>query len=400
MGRSEQKAKERRAAQQRSLVTPIVPSPSEAQAPTMGKDLRRGGGVRGRNPQLPEMFKTRPIATPQGGERAKPKGRNIGATAKPPESPVSRGQNLPPSAAVPGTGPDGNKVGSDADPNTPGMQGSGAPGARTNANGLQQYGQTLGGLNAFTSAFTGGYEIADIKTAFQSEDLPVKGSRGTNTDYSISDAQAMGVSKPDALKIAQGGFVETTIDASTPLTTGNNPTNSQDGTSPDADIAESVRTLRMQRKGPRDDGGPRGFAIDRNNRLASAPKEEAPDEAKIAQQRRRNDIRSTFLDMDTPIIQASVAANAKAGYGKDSDGNARFNYGGELVYAKEGMQQKAKNAAMMGMNPSEFLDIPTTPDVQPDAPANNELSPAFGQVKPEVDAFFKKKMNAVKGTNK
>ena len=157
MGRSEQKAKERRAAQQRSLVTPIVPSPSEAQAPTMGKDLRRGGGVRGRNPQLPEMFKTRPIATPQGGERAKPKGRNIGATAKPPESPVSRGQNLPPSAAVPGTGPDGNKVGSDADPNTPGMQGSGAPGARTNANGLQQYGQTLGGLNAFTSAFTVGY---------------------------------------------------------------------------------------------------------------------------------------------------------------------------------------------------------------------------------------------------
>ena len=156
----------------------------------------------------------------------------------------------------------------------------------------------------------------------------------------------------------------------------------------------------MQRKGPRDDGGPRGFAIDRNNRLASAPKEEAPDAAKIAQQKRRNDIRSTFLDMDTPIIQASVAANAKAGYGKDSDGNARFNYGGELVYAKEGMQQQAKNAAMMGMNPSEFLDIPTTPDVQPDAPASNELSPAFGQVKPEVDAFFRKKMNAVKGTNK
>ena len=39
--------------------------------------------------------------------------------------------NLPPSAAVKGTGPRGNTVGSDADPNTPGLQGPGAPGAST-----------------------------------------------------------------------------------------------------------------------------------------------------------------------------------------------------------------------------------------------------------------------------
>ena len=105
-----------------------------------------------------------------------PSSQKPAAPAKPAEEPVAprtgAGQNLPPSAAVPGTGPKDNQVGSDADPNTPGLQGSGAPGARINANGLQQYGQTLGGLNAFTSAFTGGYEITDIKTAFQSEDLP------------------------------------------------------------------------------------------------------------------------------------------------------------------------------------------------------------------------------------
>ena len=230
-------------------------------------------------------------------------------------------------------------------------------GARVNANGLVSYGKDLSSLNKFTSDFTGGYQIADVKTAFQSEDLPMKGSEGTNTDYSLGDAEAMGVSKPDALTISQGGFVETLIEPSTPGTTGNNPVNAQDGTSPAPNIAESVRTLRMQRKGPRDDGGPRGFAIDRNNRLASMPQEEAPDEAKIAQQNRRNQIRSTFLDMDTPIIQASVAANALAGYGKDSDGNAQFNYGGELVQAKDGMQQQAKNAAMMGRDPSEFLAI-------------------------------------------
>jgi len=44
--------------------------------------------------------------------------------------PVSYG-SLPPSAAIRGTGPRGNTVGSDADPNTPGLQGPGAPGAST-----------------------------------------------------------------------------------------------------------------------------------------------------------------------------------------------------------------------------------------------------------------------------
>jgi hypothetical protein len=78
-----------------------------------------------------------------------------------------------------------------------------------------------------------------------------------------------------------------------------------------------------------------------------------------------------------------VKANAIAGYGKDSNGNARFNYGGELVYAKEGMQQQAKNAANMGKDPSQFLDIAATPDVQPDTPAASELSPTVkSQVAP------------------
>ena len=34
---------------------------------------------------------------------------------------------LPASAAIPGEGPKGNEVGSDADPDTPGLQGPGAP---------------------------------------------------------------------------------------------------------------------------------------------------------------------------------------------------------------------------------------------------------------------------------
>ena len=212
-------------------------------------------------------------------------------------------------------------------------------------------------VNAFTKDFTGGYEIADVSTAFQSEDLPVKGSKGTNTDYSLEDAEAMGVSKEDALTISEGGFVETLITPSTPGTTGNNPANAQDGTSDKPDIAENVRTIRMQRKNARDDGSFRGFQKDNNNALAQMPKAEEPDAGKIAQEKRRNAIRSTFLDTSMGSVKASVAANALAGYGKDSDGNAQFNYGGELVQAKDGMQQQAKNAAMMGKDPSEFLAI-------------------------------------------
>ena len=46
--------------------------------------------------------------------------------------------SLPASAAIPGTGPKGNKVGSDADPNTPGLQGSA---------GIGRPGEQDGGLN-------------------------------------------------------------------------------------------------------------------------------------------------------------------------------------------------------------------------------------------------------------
>ena len=41
---------------------------------------------------------------------------------------------------------------------------------------------TLGGLKtAFSQSFTGGYELADIKSAFQSEDLPTAYQTGSNT---------------------------------------------------------------------------------------------------------------------------------------------------------------------------------------------------------------------------
>jgi len=251
------------------------------------------------------------------------------------------------------------------------------PGARVNANGLVSYGKDLSSLNTFTKEFTGGYEIADIKSAFQSEDLP-GAYNGSNklgyqqTPYELPEGSTpsplnKGLAGAEDLKISDSGY--TIGEASVPGTIGRSG-DAQEGSSSKPDIAEEVRTIRMRRKGPRDDGGPRGFSIDRANEMAQNSVSETKGNGMNA---KRRAIRSAFLDMDTPIIQASVKANALAGYGKDSNGNARFNYGGELVYAKEGMQQKAKNAAMMGQDPSQYLDIPTTADTQPDSPAPAQL---------------------------
>ena len=291
---------------------------------------------------------------------ATPKTKNQAAPAKPAEETPyrSRRQGLdavyPDRAPTPTPKPEPQK-----------------PGARVNANGLVSYGKDLSSLNAFTKEFTGGYEIADISTAFQSEDLPMKGSKGTNTDYSLDDAEAMGVSKEDALTISEGGFVETLITPSTPGTTGNNPKNSQDGTSDKPDVAEEVRTIRMRRKGPRDDGGPRGFAIDRANEMAQNSVSETKGDGMNA---RRREIRSTFLNHEGNSIQAITAARAVAGVGNDSNGSDVYNVGGELVYAKPGEERKAINSLMSGNNPMAHLDMPETPDVQPDTPADTQLS--------------------------
>ena len=47
------------------------------------------------------------------------------------------------------------------------------------------------------------------------------------------------------------------------------------------------------------------------------------------------------------------------------------------------MQQQAKDAAMMGEDPSPYLEIPTTEDTKPDEPAASELNPSLqSEVKP------------------
>ena len=402
MSRWEERKKERDAATKRSRTPYVAPEPAEAK----GLDLRRGGGVRNRGKyELPNFLQPSAISTPARGGTA---GRGVRKSAAPTQSALdpngsngSRGENRT------GVTPVNGSFRTAVEQQQSSQSKSEKPGGRTNANGLVSYGKDLSSLNKFTSAFTGGYELTDIKSAFQSNDLEGAYQNGSNTistdesKYTLPDgatpSNVGGKYTMDGVDTALSNTGYQISDKSVPGTIGGNASDPQDGTSSKPDVAESIRTVRMHRKGPRDEGSFRGFQIDQANEFAQNSVSETKGNG---MNEKRRAIRSAFLDMDTPIIQASVKANAIAGYGKDSDGNARFNYGGELVNAKDGMQQKAKNAAMMGQDPTQFLDIPATADTQPDTPAASELSPSFAKETPGAQEFFKSAISKVKDKNK
>ena len=343
-----------------------------------------GGGMVLPAPEMPELIVDRPSAqTPvetgkdytvngitYDGKTHRPKGAPEGGYSVGKDGKMTPHTKVTPPAEEPATQPPGGDTPPASTPpaSTPPAGGD----TRVSPTGLVSYGRDLSSLNQFTKAFTGGYELTDLSTAFKSNDLPTASQKGTNTDYSVDDAVAMGMPQEDALTIEGGGSVETTFSPDGSVTTQRTPGSAQEGASDKPDVAEKIRTVRMRRQGPRDEGSPRGF---RRGNFGG----EEPDNSSLVSpmyaNSKRNAIRSAFLDLNKSSVQASVAANAIAGYGKDSDGNARFNVGGKLVYAKDGMQQQAKNAAMMGLDPREFLDVPATEDTKPDTPAPAEISP-------------------------
>ena len=206
-------------------------------------------------------------------------------------------------------------------------------------------------MNKFTSAFTGGYELTDIKSAFQSNDLEGAYQNGSNT---ISTDQSKYTLPDGATPSNVGGkysmgsgdiSIENTgykiNSGSVPGTVGGNPADPQDGTSSKPDVADKIRQVRMARS----EGSPRGF---NGADFSGAEPDDSSLVSPMYANEKRNAIRNAFLDTSKSSVQASVAANAIAGYGKDSNGLARFNVGGELVYAKDGMQQKAKECSNDG----------------------------------------------------
>ena len=181
---------------------------------------------------------------------------------------------------------------------------------------------------------------------------------------------------------------------SVPGTVGGNANDPQDGTSSKPDVAESIRQVRMART----EGSPRGF---NGADFSGAEPDNSSLVSPMYANKKRNEIRSTFLDYDGSSVKAVAAANARAGYGKDSNGDPRFNYGGELVYAKEGMGWKAKDAAMKGLDPTEFLDTPTAPAAEQtettlNLPDVDVKSDTFQQVNKEAQDFLKGKLSKTK----
>ena len=277
---------------------------------------------------------------------------------------------------------------------------------RTNPNGLVSYGKDLSSLNQFTREFTGGYEVADIQSAFQSEDLPTAYQTGSNTisteqtSYELPEGAApsplnQGLAGTSDLKISDSGY--TIGEASVPGTVGRTG-DAQEGSSAKPDIAEEVRTIRMRRKGPRDDGGPRGFNIDRQNEMAQNSVSETKGNGMNA---RRRAIRGTFLNHEGNTIQAITAARAVAGVGNDSNGDDVYNVDGKLVYAKDGQKYKAIDELMMGRDPREFLDIPEAPaaeqtETTPDLSKVDVKSDTFTQARKEAQEFLKGKLTKTK----
>jgi len=399
MSRWEERKKERDAASKRSRTPYVAPDPTPTQR---GKDLRRGGGVRERGQyELPNFLQPSAISTPARGSTA---GRGVRKTAAPPQAALdpngsngSRGENRT------GVTPVNGSFRTAVEQQQSSQSKSEKPGARINVNGLVSYGKDLSSLNKFTSAFTGGYELTDIKSAFQSNDLPSAYVNGSNkisteeTPYELPDgatpSNVGGKYTMDGVNTSLQNTGYQLGTASVPGTVGKGTSDPQSGVSDKPDVAESIRQVRMART----EGSPRGF---NGADFSGAEPDNSSLVSPMYANAKRNKIRSTFLDHEGSSVQAIAAANAVAGYGKDSNADARFNVGGELVYAKEGMQQKAKNAAMMGQNPSQFLEIPTTPDTQPDTPAASELSPSFATETPDAQEFFKGAIKKVKDKNK
>ena len=269
-------------------------------------------------------------------------------------------------------------------PNKPNPEpgaGSGGSETRTSVTGLNQYGKTLGGLNQFTKEFTKGYEIADLSKAFKSEDLPTAYKPGSNTVGYSEDTKYDLPAGATPTTLTRGSVGKDSVIPYTdkptydsPVKTvgvlGGNPENPQDGTSDKPDVADKIRQVRMARN----EGSARSFnGADFSDDYGDEDSYVSP----MYANERRNKIRSTFLhSKGLNSVQAAAAANAVANYGKDSDGRARFNVGGKLVYAKDGMEYEARNAAMMAENPMQYLDIPSTPDTKPDQPAASEISPS------------------------
>ena len=206
------------------------------------------------------------------------------------------------------------------------------PTERTNANGIVQRGVSLSSANELLAGLGIG-EVRDLSTMYQSNALPTTSS---------SDAQVMGMPKDQADTLESGGTLETLIDASgigktSGMTTGRTDS-PQEGASPAPDTSDQKRQVVQGFNGTEFGG-------------------EGPDNSSLVSpmyaNKNRNRIRSAFLDTSKNSMEALRASEREAGIFQQG-GKTFGNVNGELKEVT-GDAYAFRNAAMSGVDPSEFL---------------------------------------------
>ena len=299
------------------------------------------------------------ISTPEGlagAQKARAAGGKKSTPSKPiaavPVDPRGPGRLDDPIA---GKGPKGNEVGSDAQPEVPGLQGSAAPApaptgptqetTRTNENGIEQKGKDLSSINSGLSAVGVG-PLEDMGRFFTEGFIP--GVKGQDSSTN------MGFDSPNAETGTWSEEEGRIIEPSAGSATGGRPENVQDGTSGKPTVAEKVRQIRGARQ--------QEFAARPGSRTFEQP-DETP--AASGPNAMRRAARSAFLD--APAGSGYNAIRARdAAVGISNDGVL---LDGELRQWADGVDEQTKRraayAATGGFGTREKLDEWTGQFLQP-----------------------------------
>ena len=297
------------------------------------------------------------IATPEGlrgYQKALASGEKPSVPAEPAVKPrTGAGQNLPSEAAIDGEGPENNTVGSDADPETPGLQGSGGVEVRETPTGVKQEGKKLGvgDINGLFSSLNerGKMTAGELPAAskFFSEALvttPQSAYQGGELEISTGDTGyevGAPVSKGTKIDGSQVSYKDVpgyeVPETSVPMTVGRDGDDPQEGVSDKPDIAESVRTIRMHRN-KRDQL--EGFSTDEPFGGVS----ETKGNGMTAERRAAV---SAFLDPNNKGYGAIRAADRAVGV-FDQNGTGGMRIDDEFVQFKPGMSADARFEARGG----------------------------------------------------
>ena len=289
--------------------------------------------------------------------------------------------HYPKSGTVPENVQAGGKGGKyDTDTTITEESGSGGSEVRVSPTQVVQKGKTLGGINNFLKGM-GLRSLTDLKDEYGTPERE-KGEVPTNMDGTAPEKNFF-----EGLPGLTQTPSNTATTATTPETT-SNPSDEQDGASEKPTLADNIRTVRIARGARQQE-----FAERPGNR----PERKDPDTSSLVSpmyaNETRNRIRNAFLDMSKGPVRASMDASAQARRYRDViGGETYFNYGGKAVKAKEGMERQASNAAMMGENPLQYLDI------NADSPTDTQLTP--DQARAAGQAFAQDRIERMKKQNK